>query len=320
MKIEQVGNVTSIWFDVKPGWEWWALLRSDVHHDSVYCNRDFQLEHLDLAKKRRAGVFDFGDLFDAMQGRFDKRRSMKELRPEYRRDDYYDFVVADTADFLKPYAKQFIMITPGNHESAVRKHANTDLTDRLVARLNGENRTNIKTGGYGGWVRFMFNMSGGENTGPRTSIKMKYFHGSGGEAPVTRGAIQTARQAVFLPDADVVVNGHSHNEYVISISRERLTNQGRHFFDIQYHVRTPGYKQAYADGSGGWEVERGGVPKPIGAVWMRLSCVNGRAGQEIRKQFTDDIRGPESFQPFEGDDGSYAGGGYAEFAQDNEGE
>jgi UDP-2,3-diacylglucosamine pyrophosphatase LpxH len=314
LKIEQTGNVTSIWFDVKAGWEKWFLLRSDVHHDSIYCNRDYELEHLEAAKKRRAGIFDFGDLFDAMQGRFDKRRSMDELRPEYRRDDYYDYVVKDTADYLKPYAKQFILISPGNHESSVRKHANTDLTDRLVARLNAENKTNILTGGYGGWVRFMFNMSGGSSTGPRASINLKYFHGSGGEAPVTRGAIQTNRQAVYLPDADVVVNGHSHHNYIIPISRERLSNKGVHYFDIQYHIRTPGYKQDYADGSAGWTVERGGVPKPIGAVWMKIYYLN----QAMHLQFYPDIQGPSSYQPFEGDAGSYAGGGFAEYAQDGE--
>jgi hypothetical protein len=56
-----------------------------------------------------------------MQGRFDPRRDMDELRPEYRRNDYYDFVVRDAADFLEPYANNIALISDGNHELAVLK-------------------------------------------------------------------------------------------------------------------------------------------------------------------------------------------------------
>jgi len=286
------------------------LLRSDVHHDSILCNRDYQLQHLVEAKQRDALITDYGDLFDAMQGRFDPRRNMDELRPEYRREDYYDFVADDTAEYLEEYANNILLLCMGNHETKVLKHANTNLTvlcmgnhetkvlkhantnltDRLVYRLNTMTKSNIKVGGYGGWIRFMFNLSNGNATGPRTSLRVKYFHGAGGEAPVTRGVIQTSRQAVYLPDANVVINGHNHQQYVIPIARERLSNKGVHYSDIQYHVRIPGYKQDYQDGTKGWNVERGGVPKPIGAVWMTLKCPEGKG---IIAEFLPAIKGPD---------------------------
>ena len=68
----------------------------------MYCNRDALMSDLEEAKKRNALVFLLGDVFDAMQGRFDPRRSLDELRPEYRRNDYYDYVVKDVAMLLKP--------------------------------------------------------------------------------------------------------------------------------------------------------------------------------------------------------------------------
>lgn len=289
-RIEQNGAVTSVFFDVKAGWEQWVLLRSDVHHDSILCNRSYQLEHLQEAKQKGALIAGFGDLFDAMQGRFDPRRNMDELRPEYRREDYYDFVVDDTAEYLEDYAENIILECIGNHETKVLKFANTHLIDRLVYKLNSMKKTNIKVGGYGGWVRFMFNMSDGKSTGPRTSLRLKYFHGAGGEAPVTRGTIQTNRQAVYLPDANIVVNGHNHHQYVIPIARERLSNKGVHYSDIQSHIRIPGYKQDYADGTKGWNVERGGVPKPIGSVWMILKCLSK---PEIVAEFLPAIKGPD---------------------------
>jgi hypothetical protein len=131
---------------------------------------------------------------------------------------------------------------------------------------------------------------------PQLSVRLKYFHGAGGEAPVTRGVIQTNRQAVYLPDADIVVNGHSHNSYYIPISRERLSAKGRQYFDIQHHLRTPGYKQSYGDGAQGWDVTRGGVPKPIGACWVKLKYCNsmvGRSVDRVRIECNPDIRGAD---------------------------
>lgn len=597
-RTEQSGPITSLYYDVKNGWEQWFFLTSDNHFDSIYCNREKMQADFEEAKRRRARIMIFGDWFDAMQGRFDKRRAPSELRSEYLVDDYYDRVVLDSAEWLSPYAKYIDIIADGNHECvddqtdvltkngwksikdvtlddevlsiqnwdqvalfakplkthayehhgdmihvkhkkldmymtpdhrvayipqkanyihyttanhlcsqmeipvsvdleqseyplsddeirfaawiltdgslshgshdiyqskhvmierieqllirlglkyskskrqrntsrivdkkllkiplpeimfrvllesreyansiiyekgklpewsfqlskrqfdifldelilgdgsiekrsesakvmygekcflddlqracvqngyraniskrnrngevsyfalnitehktievkklhnhsftehfdgmvyclttvtgnffvrrngtvyltgncSVLKNANTNLPGNLVHDLNVQHKTQIHHGGYGGWVRIMINLSGGEQTGPRTSVKLKYFHGAGGEAPVTRGAIQTNRQAVYLPDADIVVNGHSHNNYIIPITRERLSNKGQQYFDNQYHIRIPGYKQGYGDGTTGWEVTRGGVPKPIGSVFVRLKylCV-----------------------------------------------
>lgn len=300
MIIEQRGAVTTIRVDgLKSGWRQDILLMSDLHFDSVQCNRELLAEHLAEAAKRHAWIMIFGDLFDAMQGRFDPRRSMDELRPEYRRDDYYDFVVADAARYFAPYKKQLVVIADGNHELAVLKNANTNLADRLVSNLRAAG-SQVIHGGYGGWVVLLLTES---QEGAKKSFRIKYNHGSGGEAPVTRGVIQTNRQAVYLPDADMVVNGHSHNEYIVPISRERCNSAGRLFFDVVYYIRTPGYKQGYADGSGGWEVTRGGVPKPIGSVWCRLEyragvnpCTGSHDGQILVTPIQD-IRAPSVIAP-----------------------
>ena len=285
--IEQRGAVSTLYFDVFGGWEKWFYFGSDVHFDSIYCDRDLFFEHMEEVKKKDATVFIFGDFYDAMQGRYDKRRAMPELRPEYQqKENYYDLLVKDAFDHLEPYKDHLGILADGNHELSVLKNANTNILDRLVDRLRLAG-SSVQHGGYGGWVRFMFNLSDGNATGPRTSIRLKYYHGSGGEAPVTRGAIQTNRQAVYLPDANIVVNGHSHNAYYIPISRERLSNKGEQYFDIQHHVRTPGYKQGYGDGTTGWEVTRGGVPKPVGNCWCRMYF----EAHQIKMQFIPDIRG-----------------------------
>lgn len=291
----QTGAVTSILFDFESGepLEKWLYFTSDTHFDSVYCNRDMFFSDLDKAVLRDASIFEIGDFFDALQGRFDPRRDMSILRPEYRRSDYYDYVIKDSAEKLEKYANNFAMIAPGNHELSVLKNANTFLSDRLVGHLNEKTGSKITHGGYGGWLRIVLRV----DNKPRGSVNIKYFHGAGGEAPVTRGAIQTNRQAVYLPDADIVVNGHSHNAYWIPITRGRIGNKGDHYFDTQHHIRTPGYMMSYGDGSTGWEVTRGGVPKPLGSCFIKLSI--GASSKKYRTEITIEplIHNPIAISP-----------------------
>lgn len=282
MKVEAQGNVVSVYFDdVYVGWEQWLLLSSDRHHDSAWCDRELEKKHLDKAVERNALIIDAGDCLDAMQGRFDPRRSYPDLRPEFKVANYYDAIVADAARFYGPYAKNWLLLGRGNHESSTLKNAGTDPTSNLALLLNNQHGGAVIPGFFGGWVRFMFTTKGV----PRGSLNLKYFHGAGGEAPVTRGVIQTNRQAVYLPDADIVLNGHSHNNYLVPISRERLSNKGKLYKDIVWFARTPGYKNDYREGAEGWEVERGGVPKPLGCMWARLFCEDKR----VRCELTADI-------------------------------
>ena len=288
-EILHVGAVTTLTYHVQVGWSQTFLFQSDGHYDSWFCNRALYKAHLDEALDIGALVFHFGDHFDAMQGRFDPRRSMDELRPEYRTDLYYDAIVNDAVKFHAPYASILALEAYGNHELSIIKNGGTDVLGRFAQGMNAAG-ANILLGGYAGWVRLVFVLvdDDGEIQG-RIVEPIKYHHGFGGEAPVTKGAIQTNRQAVYLPDARFVVNGHSHNAYHIPIGRERLTDDGRVIFDLQHHLRIPGYKQDYRHGTGGWEVKRGGVSKPIGAFWITMRRNDDRIDFSVRM----DVRGPD---------------------------
>lgn len=280
------GNVLTVTFPyVHSGWEQWILLSSDRHHGSKSADRDLEIEHLEKAKERNAYVIDVGDIFDAMQGKFDPRRSYGDLRPEYKLDNYLDEIVADAAKFYGPYAERFLVMGRGNHESAILKNNSVDLISNLVHRLNSDYAGTVQAGGYGGWVKFMFKISGTQSI----SKNLKYFHGAGGGGPVTRGVIQSNRQAVYLPDADVVVNGHTHDAWYVPIQRERISEQGVVSQDIQHHIRTTSYKDEYKQGAGGWHVETWKPPKPIGAAWLRFSYESGRHAS-IRIEVNQDLR------------------------------
>lgn len=246
--------------------ERWFLLQSDVHWDNPHCNRELFVKHLKEAKERDAAILDNGDFFCAMQGKWDKRANKSDLRPEHQCGDYLDALVRTAADELEPYAHLLTIRGQGNHETGVLKRHETNITERLVERLKLKSES-VKLGGYGGFVVFKI----GYRQTRRASIKLHYHHGHGGGGAVTRGVIQTNRMAVYLPDADLVWTGHTHDSWKVPIARVRLNDDCTAVVHgLQEHFRTAGYKEEYGDGYSGWHVERGAPPKPVGAVWLRI--------------------------------------------------
>jgi hypothetical protein len=250
--------------------EFWYLLSSDGHWDNPDCNREMMERHLKQCKERGALWFHFGDFFCAMQGKYDKRSDKSKIRPEHLSGPYLDRLVDTAAQWLRPYREVIGIIGQGNHETSILQRHETNLIASLVKELNRDTKEGdhlVHMGGYGGWIRFMFEHLNGSN---RKSLNLKYFHGHGGGGPVTKGMIQSQRQAVFLPDADIVVSGHVHEQYTIPFTRERLMDSGRIVLCEQWHVRTPTYKDEYKDGYAGWHIETGKPPKPVGAYWLKV--------------------------------------------------
>jgi Icc-related predicted phosphoesterase len=97
-------------------WEQRVLLLSDLHIDNPKCNRVLLIRHLEQAKVAGAPVMIFGDLFCAMQGKYDKRANKSALRPEHQVNNYLDALIKTTADFFEPYRGLIKFITPGNHD------------------------------------------------------------------------------------------------------------------------------------------------------------------------------------------------------------
>ena len=249
-------------------WEQWFLISGDRHHDNKSCLRDLELKHLKQAKERDALIIDVGDLFCAMQGKYDPRASMDDIRPEDVGADYLDRIVKHAAEDYGPFAKNFVLIGEGNHESAILKHHHTSLISGLVHRLNSDHKGQVFQGGFGGWIRMQFIA----RKTVTKSIMVKYHHGSGGgNSPVTRGTIQTNRQAVYQPDANILINGHTHDAYHVPIARERCSQDLVVGSDIVHFLRTPTYKDDYGDGRSGWWIEKGYPPKPKGCIWMQLT-------------------------------------------------
>lgn len=254
------------------------LCQSDVHWDNPKSDRETFTRHLNEARDHDAPILDNGDFFCAMQGRWDPRSNKDDLRPEHRTATYLDALVSTAAVELEPYKDLLTVRGRGNHETSITKKHETDLTERLVERLKAANAPHIFTGGYSGYIVFQVRYAS-TRTKP---FKLFHHHGYGGGGPVTRGVIQTNRQAVFLADADLVWSGHSHDGWSVPIARVRLNADCTNVEHTrQIHFRTPGYKREYGDGSHGWVIQQGHPPKPIGAAWLVFKYLSQKLGVTV---------------------------------------
>jgi hypothetical protein len=268
-------------------WEQWGLIYADAHLDNPHCQRDLHKRHLDQAKERGAFIMSFGDLFDAMQGKQDRRSNKSDLDSKLKSGTYLNDLVEFAHDFYEPYFENIALFAEGNHETSVTNRYEYSLLDGLIYSMRKSDSPVVR-GGYRGWIRFQFKESynAGENNAPRSQSRLAYYlHGSGGGGPVTKGIIQTNRRAVYLPDADYVFSGHIHESWIFPMQRVRISANGFETLETQYHVQLPTYKEEFANLGGGWHHETGKPPKPTGAYWIRFYYV--RETRKIEAMFIE---------------------------------
>lgn len=242
----------------------WVYVSSDWHWDNPKCDRDRLKADLDRAKRLHAPVLCFGDLFCAMQGKYDSRKSKDDVRDEHQTSHYLDALVDTAAKWLHPYRDIIALVSDGNHETAIRNHHETCLLSRLTDRLRREGSPVIK-GGYAGWIYVTVEQSGTKVRGSSASHRIYYHHGSGGGSAVTRGVGEFARLADFI-DADTYICGHVHQRTHVEASRQRLNVYGKPITKPVLYIRTSTFKDEF--GTDGWHVEKGRGPRPLGGYWL----------------------------------------------------
>jgi predicted phosphodiesterase len=257
------------------------LLCSDIHFDNPKCNRELFFNHLKRIKDRGGKVLINGDLLCVMQGKYDPRRSKHDIRPEHNKADYINAVINDTVDQLSPYADIIAFIGQGNHETAILKNLEIDLLAEVCARLNERNKVNIMYGGYRGWIVIRKKVSG---KGMYQSYKVYYNHGFGGGGEMTKGILQHSRTNMYIENADAIWYGHVHESYVQPSMTEYFDNHHSAFRPRTrtiYNIRTACYKEEFADVTGGFHIERGRPPKPMGGVHMNLELTRDENNSHI---------------------------------------
>lgn len=245
------------------------LLLSDLHWDNPKCDRVLLKNHMDEAVKRGAKIILNGDTFCMMQGKYDPRRSKKDIRPEHNKANYIDAVIQDTVEWFGPYKDHILVVGYGNHETAILKALETDPIQRFVDLFNTTHGAEIHAGGYGGVVDFKFQLG---KDGERRKWTLRYYHGFGGGGAVTKGVIQDQRLMASMEGYDCIWQGHVHELYH-HINPVEVYDSHQKKIKIRdvHQIRTSSYKEEYEDGFGGFHIEKGRPPKPLGAMWLTLT-------------------------------------------------
>lgn len=266
---------------------------SDLHWDNPKCQRDVLKRDLDYCLKNEIPVFVNGDFFCLMQGKGDRRGSKSDVLPEHNNSHYFDSVMETACEWFEPYKDILIGVGYGNHETGVIKHKETDVMRNFVTRFNHEYGGKIQLGGYGGWiiVRYIKNTV-------VVSCRIKYFHGSGGGGIMSKGELDLTRSSIKYEGFDVYSQGHIHENKATDSELESLkqTKRGLEIIRKPIHLMVTGtYKEEYGEGKGGFHVERGAPPKPIGGRILEIEFHRDSKNGEDRYLMHVDSR---KFKPF----------------------
>lgn len=241
---------------------------SDIHWDNPKCDWKQLKKDLDYCVKESMPIHINGDMFCLMQGQGDRRKNKSDIRPEHNNSKYLDSIVETAVDWWSPYSHLLTVIGYGNHETAIIKWQETDILARFVKLLNLKNDSNVMVGGYGGWFVVNQVVRSKPNSKDCTrSIKIKYFHGSGGGGVVTKGALNLTRALEMYEDFDVFTMGHIHENAARNDVRDVCVQGSSTYRHVQKQIHmmiTGTYKEEYGTGGKGWHVERGAPVKPTG--------------------------------------------------------
>ena len=265
----------------KPEQVFWRYLMSDLHLGSPSVDLKRLKRDLDAAAARGAKILINGDVFDAIDNK-DKRSTPSVLVPELQgKVDLINAVVSYAADILTPYARHIEIIGIGNHEFKWIKWNSVDPVTLLIEKLNARlaesgSSHRISHGGNNGYWRSSFVCEGGGVC----RHDLYYFHGSGGDSPVSKGTIDAYRKSVQF-EYDCVTFGHKHNKLFVDDAVMYLSPNGHVRTRERKAIQTGSYYRNYACGSPlsvSYAEEFHHAPKPLGGVFLGLMPRRDRPG------------------------------------------
>jgi len=267
MEVKQVGDIHEIQGEHGgSNWEQYFFLCSDIHYDSIDCDRKLLKKHFNQAKERNAPILIFGDLMSVIGCAQDPRSSKLDVRPEYNVAGYLGAVRDDVISFLKDYDVAFV--SDGNHEENITSRHEIDLIGDIANALG------CARGLYDGFLRFAFRNNGET----KRHMDMYFNHGGGGNSPVTKGVISTNRRSAHT-DADIFVSGHNHNRWNVETMRRYVDKMGTVKTKAINHINMGTYE--------GTPPSRGrfhsnfGAPN-MGGVWLRFFLSDSQRNLQVQ--------------------------------------
>jgi hypothetical protein len=275
------------------------FLMSDLHIGHIACRQKLIAAELAAARAAGARILINGDVFDAINPK-DKRFALSQIaKPLRGEDDMEAAAVGMAVKLLGPYADLIDLIGVGNHEEAWIRRSAADMVGRLIRELHAGMRERakaetdpeigialaghqIKHGGIAGFIRTRISYDVRSRFARNSKVPrslthtLAYHHGSGGDAPVTKGQIEFSRKVAHVI-ADAYWMGHKHHktfaeDCILSLSakdqieyRQRLSIQTASYLE-NWRATDQGNPLGYT-----YAESSNSPPKPLGGLWLSLT-------------------------------------------------
>jgi len=256
-------------------WQWFCGM-SDLHFGSAYCDENHIKKDLAEAKERKARILIVGDVFDLLLPKDLKRFKTSDLAKYLQnRDDIINECLKRCFELLKDYAEFIDIISLGNHEFDLIKYHSTDIVLLLIELLNqhlqsSKNNHKIIHGGIIGYLQYIFSCN---SDGGKRNTNILYYHGKGGEAPMTKGILDVQRMKINYV-YDVLFTGHKHNLWADTSINVIPSNHGLIQWRPCRSVQCGTYQKAYDIeknvSSISFEEQKAFAPKEIGCAFVKI--------------------------------------------------
>jgi hypothetical protein len=259
-------SVAVLEFDVTEVRQGRILLMADEHVDNQLCNRELLTKHHEQALETQSPIIKVGDIFCAMQGKWDKRSDTNQMRPEHRVSHYLDALTSTAAQYYAPYASSIAIVTPGNHEASILDRHQVHLVQNLAYQLRQEHKSPVADLTYVSFAYMRWRRRGPNGGYHSTTRTMLLHHGFGGGGPITRGLIDNNRMREQY-DADIFVSGHIHRRNVDENVIVALNKEQKIVTRQQFMIRCSTYKEEHVTMEG-FHAMSGRAGRPLGGYWL----------------------------------------------------
>jgi len=267
--------------DLRLGESYNIFIISDLHIGARDFNEKAFHKSMSRVYDKCNEIIILGDIFDAIFTK-DKRYTPIAIDSKLSvMDDQLNGAIDMAYRILEPYAGKIRLITKGNHEMSITKYSSIDILKLLVGQLNDRLGTDIRVGGYGGYIQYGF----APVKGRVCYYNMLYEHGHGGASTVTKGMIDINRKKVDY-SFDGFFFGHKHSKISDIDTQILLSNTGKVMNTTRISAQVGTFKNMIFNSLDvGWEDTKGFSPSANGGVMLTLEMMTeGKdyyIGQEI---------------------------------------
>lgn len=255
---------------------------ADVHGDSIHFDDKAFKRDMERAVSYNAPIIIVGDVWDAMLSKHDPRRDLEESKEGDNTKPYLNRVKEEVKELLRPYARNILVISRGNHEISVSNNNGYDMLPDVVDDLNKEEDATIQIGGWEGWIRLTFH----RDNSAYVTKNVKYRHNGGSFGKITKGTLSIDRMFAEYPDADIIVTGDIHEKWYYTSEVQRVMQSGKVIWHDRYFLQCASYKPEWRDKrkTKFWTTTNKGG-RGVGGHFMRFTPYNDKSSYRILMRY-----------------------------------